>query len=270
MRATDPASLSGGYQHLPEHSGLKEFLSQDMPHCRGAGDRFAVALATAGWLLSWIAVAALIFVPHEKHRLVETALLGGLMFANLCLLLVIRHIEIRNLRGYQAEQARLGSALRHVATTDPLTGLYNRQELKRRLDGLVASRELRHPTALVVLDIDNFKEVNDAHGHEAGDKVLTAIASAIASLAPDGAFRLGDDEFGLLISPDEIVPIIRELRRRLRRPGIRWNGNRIFLSFSVGLTQSNGVFYKTADELLAEAYRDLHQVKAAHREGAWA
>lgn len=94
--------------------------------------------------------------------------------------------------------------LRDAAMRDPLTGAFNRRALMERLD-LEIGRSLRYlrPLAVMMLDLDNFKEVNDAYGHATGDALLCAVASRISTAVRSGdAFgRMGGDEF-LVICPE--------------------------------------------------------------------
>jgi diguanylate cyclase (GGDEF)-like protein len=85
------------------------------------------------------------------------------------------------------------------ARTDPMTGLGNRATIERTIEGLIESQD---PFSVMVIDLDHFKLINDAHGHLAGDKVLVRVAAAIRAEARGGdtAFRLGGDEF-LLVLP---------------------------------------------------------------------
>lgn len=88
------------------------------------------------------------------------------------------------------------------ATHDPLTGLLNRRQLDERLRQAVALRaRYGHPTSLVLIDLDDFKAVNDTHGHQVGDAVLRGCADAVrASIrSTDLAFRYGGDEFLVLL-----------------------------------------------------------------------
>jgi diguanylate cyclase (GGDEF)-like protein/putative nucleotidyltransferase with HDIG domain len=98
---------------------------------------------------------------------------------------------------YQRSVHRELKAMR-LALTDPLTGLGNHRHFHERLQrDLAASEARREPLSLCVLDIDNFKEVNDRFGHPAGDRVLAQVAGR---LRQDGeAFRIGGDEFALLL-----------------------------------------------------------------------
>ena len=89
----------------------------------------------------------------------------------------------------------------HDSRHDPLTGLMNRRALEERL-AMELARSERHGGGLTVclLDLDRFKQVNDTHGHAAGDAVLQAVAAQLSHLrGEDGAFRLGGDELALVL-----------------------------------------------------------------------
>jgi diguanylate cyclase (GGDEF)-like protein len=92
--------------------------------------------------------------------------------------------------------------MRFLAEHDPLTRLFNRRAFNHRLR-VEASRSRRYgtPFALVVLDVDGFKGINDVHGHLAGDAALTRVADLLGHLlrAADAAFRIGGDEFALIL-----------------------------------------------------------------------
>ncbi len=98
-------------------------------------------------------------------------------------------------------QAEL-TAERHAASHDPLTGLPNRRAFYRLAATLLTDRSGCHLIA-VVLDLDDFKQINDRYGHAAGDQVLVSVAQRLATFAGDNLVaRLGGDEFaGLLASP---------------------------------------------------------------------
>src|SRR5579884_737104 len=109
----------------------------------------------------------------------------------------------RRLRVAEGELRAIRAELGHAAITDPLTGLYN-----RRLLGEVAMHQLEHhrrfrlPLCLVYIDVDRFKEVNDARGHAVGDRVLQHVALFINRQTRDAdyLFRIGGDEFLVLMS----------------------------------------------------------------------
>ena len=88
------------------------------------------------------------------------------------------------------------------AVTDPLTGILNRRGLEQRLEvELAAAQEARVPVSLIVIDCDDFKEINDRAGHEFGDALLREVADVLTGALPDGAeaARLGGDEFVVML-----------------------------------------------------------------------
>lgn len=104
------------------------------------------------------------------------------------------------------------------AATDPLTGLYNRRLFEEYFEKeLNRARRYSHHLALIILDLHEFKEVNDRHGHQQGDLVLQAAASTLrkSMRTSDFAFRIGGDEFALLLpqsDPDQAATLGRRLR----------------------------------------------------------
>lgn len=88
--------------------------------------------------------------------------------------------------------------LERLAYLDPLTGLGNRRAFDTRLADLVGQGQ---PFSLVLLDLNDFKQVNDVYGHPAGDALLTAVGRCLADVTPEtgGAYRLGGDEFAVLL-----------------------------------------------------------------------
>jgi diguanylate cyclase (GGDEF)-like protein len=146
-----------------------------------------------------------------------------------------------------------------LADHDPLTRLLNRRALLHRL---AASESLGpHPLALVFLDLDNFKEVNDGHGHAVGDRILARFSALLAELVPDGglAFRVGGDEFALLFA-DAGEQEARDLIGRVR---VALEGNidpllrSLIASFGIA-TNSSG---RSAHELLQVADEAMYAAK---------
>ena len=166
---------------------------------------------------------------------------------------------VLNLRDV-TEQRALEAQLEHRASVDALTGLPNRAAVMQhlvQLDSVVDS-------TLLFIDLDGFKEVNDALGHESGDGVLRDVAHRIAQSAPDGVFvaRLGGDEFVAVMSgADESTALaaagdfiagIEDLGATLTR---------FPLSASVGI--ATGTCSETADQLLHRADQAMYRAKAA-------
>ncbi|MBX7267139.1 GGDEF domain-containing protein [Micromonospora sp. Llam7] len=119
----------------------------------------------------------------------------------------------------EAEIGRLQAELtaeRHAASHDPLTGLPNRRAFYRLAATLLTDCSGR-PLVAVILDLDDFKQINDRYGHAAGDQVLISVAERLATFAGDNLVaRLGGDEFaGLLASPTLDRRWIEHATRRL-------------------------------------------------------
>ena len=125
---------------------------------------------------------------------------------------------------HAAAQHSTAQELRWLASHDPLTGLGNRALFQSRLQEAIANNDRRHRTALMMLDLDHFKQINDTLGHEAGDSVLKAIGERLqtAIRATDTVSRLGGDEFGIILtgiaSEQEIAPVARSIFTRLQQP----------------------------------------------------
>ncbi|MGH8385913.1 MAG: GGDEF domain-containing protein [Pseudomonas sp.] len=100
------------------------------------------------------------------------------------------------------ERYRREKQIARLAERDPLTALYNRRALEARAPRLLAEMSSASPGALLLIDIDNFKLVNDLYGHTAGDRLLIALSEMIRAVLPKDALtaRLGGDEFVILLS----------------------------------------------------------------------
>ena len=143
-----------------------------------------------------------------------------------------------------------------LAKTDPLTGLGNHRAFHESLAGLVDHR--RGAFALCLLDADGFKQINDRHGHQAGDEVLVLLASHIRA---DGqAFRLGGDEFGIVLpdaTADEARQIVNAVIARIGGQPHAWGGF-VTVSAGVAIFPAHG---DDPDRLFASADAALYQAK---------
>lgn len=148
-----------------------------------------------------------------------------------------------------------------LADHDPLTRLLNRRALLERLGGSDRERTAPPPLALVFLDLDNFKEVNDGHGHAVGDRVLARFGSLLAELAPgDGlAFRVGGDEFALLLG-DAGEEDARELIGHVRT-ALHDNIDPLLRSLSASFGIATNRAGRKADELLQVADEAMYAAK---------
>ena len=121
-----------------------------------------------------------------------------------------------------SERYRREQQIARLAARDPLTALYNRRALDLRAPRLLAQVSPAQPGALLLIDIDHFKSVNDLHGHTAGDRLLIALSEMIRAVVPQGALaaRLGGDEFVILLNPastQQIVELGSSLREQFQQ-----------------------------------------------------
>ena len=161
---------------------------------------------------------------------------------------------------------RTEQRMRHEALHDPLTGLANRTLLRDRLEHAIARSEReRGATAVLFIDLDNFKAVNDSYGHAAGDAVLVESARRLhAAVRPgDTVARIGGDEFIALcehVNADSALAVARRLQEALR-PSFTAGGVEHQLSASIGVALGDG----EPDRLLGDADAASYRAKAAGR-----
>lgn len=155
---------------------------------------------------------------------------------------------------------------RSLALRDPLTGLPNRVLLDDRIEqALTRARRANESFALIVIDLDGFKDVNDVRGHSAGDAVLRSLARRFEGIvrASDTVARVGGDEFVVLSlgtgDDEQAAVLVGRLRHALRRP-FHVEGTTVEIDGSVGwaLFPSDGA---TADQLIARADSQMYATK---------
>lgn len=164
----------------------------------------------------------------------------------------------------------LHKQLARLSYTDGLTGLSNRRHLIEALDAEVArQRRTRRPCCLVLIDLDHFKLVNDAHGHLLGDEVLRELGALMLRCVrspTDLAARLGGEEFALLL-PDtglsEAQAVCERLRLALSGRLFGEPGARFAVTVSMGVVEGRGL---SAERALREADHQLYRAKAAGRD----
>jgi diguanylate cyclase (GGDEF)-like protein len=212
------------------------------------------------WWLWWTAVTVMLLLAvavvilslpsllREPDRFfqvnLETAvrgLVGLVLLFNLYTL--YQQILIKRLRNQMAENMVMMARLRvraeefhKLATIDPLTGLPNRRLAERRLAGeLSRSQRYGHPLTVLMLDLNGFKQINDRHGHAAGDDVLRMFAEHLNRVirSSDVAGRLGGDEF-MVILPECLPEQVQRLLERLRPLKVDFRGETLDVTCAVG------------------------------------
>ncbi|MEM1264821.1 MAG: EAL domain-containing protein [Pseudomonadota bacterium] len=170
-------------------------------------------------------------------------------------------------RSEELEAAR--RRFEHASTHDALTGLGNRRHLDEHRDALFARLSPDDSYAVVLIDLDHFKALNDACGHAAGDVALTTVAGRIARIvATHGkAFRVGGDEFAVILDPAptaaRIALLCEDLIAALTEP-FEYNGRSCRVGASIGHATGHGPPTPTTDMFL-EADRALYAAKSAGR-----
>ncbi|HLU77287.1 MAG TPA: EAL domain-containing protein [Burkholderiales bacterium] len=149
-------------------------------------------------------------------------------------------------RNVAAERAA-AQQLEWRATHDLMTGLANRAAYENAIERLYASREQDGPHALVMLDLDEFKAVNDSCGHAAGDELLKQLAKLLQTVTrrTDMVARLGGDEFAVLMqscSADKAMRVAEDLRRTVADFQFRWHERVFHVAASIGVVEIDGSF----------------------------
>jgi diguanylate cyclase (GGDEF)-like protein len=272
---TDPSSIP---EVIPE-SRLEEIHSSLKILDRRDWWLWAVAIIVT--LLLTLAVFSLSFPgmfnaqdPYFQFSLNQSVrgLLGLVLLFNTYV--VYQQVTIKRLRKQLSGQLEVISVLKvrgdefhRLATVDPLTGLYNRRFAEQRLAAESArSERYGHPLTVISFDLNNFKLINDQHGHPVGDKVLREFADRLnkAVRVSDYAVRLGGDEF-LAILPECHSEQVEALFRRLGKIEVDHNGICVPVTYAAGWAgYEQG---ESSDHLLERADRLLYANKRSSKEG---
>jgi len=163
--------------------------------------------------------------------------------------------------------------LEALATTDPLTQLLNRrgfdEELARVL-AVTARRQTPHAGMLVLVDLDDFKQINDSYGHAAGDACLIHVADRLRATVrkSDAVARLGGDEFAVLLTPmnsDVSINRLAIIRRKLEGSLLPWEGEKLHIRASLGSAPFVPGSTLSPQMLLARADQALYRDKLERR-----
>jgi diguanylate cyclase (GGDEF)-like protein len=168
-------------------------------------------------------------------------------------------------------KSRIGAELeaRKLARHDPLTGLPNRRFFEERLEEYLGAASSTHQVAVLMLDLDGFKAVNDTHGHTVGDKALSEFARRVSVIVRADAFlaRVGRDEFTIIMpkigSLDGPTNLARRIAAAVTEPFVIENVTAEFgVGIGIAIAPNDGVH---ADELVRRADRALYRAKSAGR-----
>jgi diguanylate cyclase (GGDEF)-like protein len=170
----------------------------------------------------------------------------------------------------EASHLRIGELERRI-DGDPLTGTFNRRGFERALArSLAYVKRYQATAALVYLDLDQFKPVNDRHGHAAGDAVLQAISAALLRevRASDIVARIGGDEFAVLlwnVTEADAFGKAAALEQAVYATPVRWGASTMVVSASAGVALVGPL--DTPAEVLARADATMYARKMQRKEG---
>ena len=223
--------------------------------------------APLGWLL--------IQAVRGVHPLVELREHPVLLLYLLVATMIVFALFGRALGEQEDRLLRANRNLEQLAITDALTGLHNARYFHARM----AEEEAEHkrtgaPLAIVIIDLDHFKRVNDTYGHLTGDDVLSAAARALESVTRHGetVARVGGEEFGLLLPGStsvaalEVAERAREAIRSARVPVPDVPGKFVTVTASAGVASTSDMPGAGAEELLRAADEMLYAAKQEGRD----
>ncbi|QJD98962.1 EAL domain-containing protein [Massilia forsythiae] len=159
--------------------------------------------------------------------------------------------------------------LLHLATHDSLTGLHNRFSCMRVLEAALADAEQgHHPVGVLFVDLDRFKEVNDAYGHQIGNQVLQELGRRLSAFSAEGTTvaRISGDEFVFVLTRTEAAAarkLAQAVLQRLAAP-VAVDGHHVTVGASIGIAIGDGDI-RTPDELLNNADAAMYEAKANGR-----
>jgi len=217
--------------------------------------------------LAVVSMVPLLIAVTAQFRQAVVEPLPAIVASAFMFLLVVARLSgvVSNQRRLLDERARMQGALERLSVEDALTGLGNRRGFGARLSHALAHHP--HQVAVLCLDLDDFKVVNDSMGHPAGDAVLVAVAQRLRSSVRgrDAVARLGGDEFAVLMTdcsgPEPATVLAQRLLAAIRAP-IDIDGVTVQTSVSIGIALS-GPNGSDAVSLMRDADVALYRAKVA-------
>jgi diguanylate cyclase (GGDEF)-like protein/PAS domain S-box-containing protein len=171
-------------------------------------------------------------------------------------------IDVTETRKWAAERTAVEQRLQHIADHDALTGLYNRRRFEQELDRHIThGRRYGMDGALLVIDLDRFKQVNDSHGHRAGDRVLADVAKILRKRLRESDIlaRFGGDEFAVLMPHGGAAEaaelanlVVNAVRREVETPAGTLDASVGYTLFEDATTSSDEVLSRADDAMYAD------------------
>ncbi|MBZ6076179.1 GGDEF domain-containing protein [Microvirga puerhi] len=155
---------------------------------------------------------------------------------------------------------------KQAALVDPLTGIPNRRAFLRNASELLRRQGGGRPAACLLFDLDNFKQINDSHGHDIGDHILTVFGKVLAAHLPEGSFgRMGGEEFAAVVplARRQVEELAEEIRQSFAADAKMALGQQVAATVSIGCAAAADA---TVHQLIQDADRALYRAKAAGRD----
>ena len=236
-------------------------------------DMVALGLAVAAMIL-FVATGGSVMAQTVRSWMGEGAapdmLLTNAVLLNIALL-IFGWRRYADLQREVAERRRAEALARELAETDPLTGCLNRRSGNPAIDALLASVKGHRAVAVLMVDLDRFKHINDINGHAAGDLVLTTVAERIRNLLPEGGIlaRIGGDEFVCALAYDsksaEVMERFAERLIEAVAAPIEQGDMRMETTVSIGIAGSGGGKALDSTELIHRADLAMYHAKKRGR-----
>lgn len=255
-------------------------LERVRQHIRALGQRdwlwgslaVLVLLVIAGgllgvfWLQSESAQEVLNLTRGQLTTLLYTM---AVIVAGFYVNLLLRNRELFRARTELMLETFQGEVTRLQGMMDPLTRVFNRQVLEELLSKWITrSERYEEALSLVVVDIDNLKQINDKYGHLTGDFVLSEMGQILRTSVrgSDLVIRYGGDEFILVLSETDL-PGAQSVVDRVNRLIVSWNAKHKAAPYHLGISMGISFFAKgkTAAQMVAEADRKMYVAKQKHR-----
>ena len=158
-----------------------------------------------------------------------------------------------------------------MATIDSLTGLFNKRYFNDILDReFKGAMRYQTPVSLIMMDLDNFKVINDMYGHQAGDAVIKEISDRLAKSLRDidVPARYGGDELAIILpetGAEQAFFVAKRLKRLIEQNPIKHRGNSINVTASIGISSCPNSSIKTVEDMISEADKALYDAKKSGR-----
>jgi diguanylate cyclase (GGDEF)-like protein len=182
-----------------------------------------------------------------------------------------KHELIETNRFLVQELRRANERLQKMSFTDEMTGIFNYRFIRKQLDTEIQrSQRYDKPLSICIIDIDHFKEINDAFGHQTGDQVLKDLARILSQCtrSVDYVGRYAGDEF-VIIFPDTSLPdairLCERIRKAVREHSLQFAGSEIRYSLSIGVADFESKKRSSSTTLLEAADLKLYQAKRSGR-----